>query len=213
MYKKILLISMFSFLLIVLTSRANQISHTGFSIGYNLGYESLSGKFDYHSSINGKIQTVSEVGTTTPTIGFFIGYGFEPFPSNIYFGCEVFAQYENIHQKNKIAYKETIFKSTNCFGLVAKTGYFIDDYLFFLKTGVVTMNKIKKDISPRKTGFLMGLGIDYGINPNWAIGTELVFESYGPINIRLNELSIALLGDLIYKPKKYTSNIRLKYTF
>jgi len=181
--------------------------HAGFYIGYNLGYTSINGKLTHDLTISRRKQYASnEVGSNSSTVGIFLGYGWEP-STNIYLGPEIFAQYENIKQNNQILNGETRIEANSSFGAAAKIGYLYKDALFFVKQGVVSMSNKPENISLRKTGFLMGIGLDYAINRNLAIGGEFIYENYKSIKV------VTPYGLITYEPKKSTTNIRLKYTF
>lgn len=92
--------------------------------------------------------------------------------------------------------------------------------LFFLKIGVAS-KKFRFDFAdstvvpnesvstkPRKTGFLTGIGMDYAVAKNWAVGGEFLYETYSTLR-----LALANVGTLNYKPKVTTFNLRLRYTF
>lgn len=199
--------------------------HTGFSVGANLGIASLDGKLNRDLTPAGGTTDSSNFGARSPVVGIFFGYGWAPNPTGLYLGGEVFGQYEKIkanrgENSNIAVLFSTRLQTNNAFGAAAKIGYLCKDALLFLKAGVAS-TKFKFNFtnntlapvesvstSPRKTGFLVGLGMDYAIAKNWAVGGEFLYEVYGSL-----KLSQPGDGTFTYKPKKATANLRLKYTF
>lgn len=212
MYKKILLAMVMS-VLSVCHSKDNNSAHNGFYFGYNLGYSSFGGNLVFNSSMTGKKQIISNIGTKSPSVGFFIGNGWSPFVKCIYLGYEIFANYEDINQRNSIIHHETIFDSNSSFGVVLKTGYIFKDYLFFVKKGFVCLKNLGENSPSRKKGMLLGFGMEYAISNNWSIGGDFVYEIYSSIPLQPNTLALPLYGNITYKPNKSSSNLRLKFTF
>lgn len=205
--------------------------HAGFSIGASLGYANLNGTFTRSflpASVFATGGDKSDVGSGAPLAGLFLGYGWAPHPAGLYVGGEVFGQLQNLNPKRNNDNGSLIdvrfatqIRSANTLGAVAKVGYVCKEALFFLKLGVSTAkwrfnfqdngaapNFGTASVSPRKTGFVAGLGIDYAIARNWALGAEYTYMAYGTV-----KLPIDRLGTFSYKPRVNTFNVRLKYTF
>ncbi len=207
MNKKILLIVILAFTLSYHTKACSE-PHTGFYIGNNLGYGSITGKLKYDFN---DFYLKDDTGSNSSIMGFFLGYGCTPFlytslfHPNIYLGSEVFLQYENFKSEQQIS--GIRFQENNSFGIAAKIGYLFKDSLFFLKAGIESMGNIEDKLSLYSKGFLIGIGIDYAINHNWSIGGEIIYEKYNSIKL------IIPLTTITYEPTKFISNIRLKYNF
>lgn len=218
---KIVLAVLLAFLLTGYHIKA--IGPPGFYIGLSGGYTNISGKLNYDFSrkdVDPKAKLMnSDMGTYSPTFGFFLGHDWKPFDPDIYLGYEFFLQHEKIRaqseniqailSKSEISKSKIKFKENDTFGATTKIGYLYKDSLFFLKSGIVFMiGHINKNSIPYEPGFIIGIGMDYALNHNWSIGGEFICETYGSIKLFHQSYSI-----ISYKPKKFTSNIRLKYNF
>jgi opacity protein-like surface antigen len=198
--------------------------HAGFSLGANLGYAHVNGKLG-RTFTAFTANDSSDLGSGAPLAGLFLGYGWVASSPGLYVGGEIFGQYQNLNSKREDNYNPLGFqyttqvRTTNTFGAVAKLGYLCKDALFFLKLGVASAKwKFEfKDLTPpfttattnsRKTGFVAGLGMDFAVARNWAVGGEYTYTTYGSLKLPLTGL-----GSLTYKPKVSTFNLRLKYTF
>lgn len=198
---------------IVCQIKAAKSPHTGFSAGVNLGHENLHVKLNHDLTGFGGEHTSNILGTHSHVFGVFLGYGWSSKITGIYLGTEIFVQRENIKGENHeiqdtpngIADIVTKFQTKLSFGADAKIGYLLKDVLFFVKSGIVSVSNEAILVIPSKNGFLIGIGMDYAISQNWCVGGEFIYEIYNSVT--------QMHGILIYTPRKYTSNIRLKYTF
>lgn len=196
--------------------------HTGFSIGANLGVTNVSGKLNRNFTT--PANDGSDFGARSPVFGLFLGYGWSPNPHGVYVGAEIFGQIQNVKAKREdllqVLNWTTQLQTNNTFGAVAKLGYVCKEALFFLKAGVASTKwkfnfnaaqpgvpAVSLSQSPRKTGFLVGLGMDYAIARNWAVGAEYLYGIYGSLKLA------GAAENFTYKPKVGTFNLRLKYTF
>ena len=177
----------------------------------------------------------SNFGGRSPVFGLFLGYGWVASSPGLYLGGEIFGQIENVDAKRQDFINlvgiglTTTLKSNNTLGAVAKIGYVCKEALFFAKFGVTTtkwkfnfantpnaaggIGAQSVSTNSRKTGFVMGLGMDYAIAKNWAIGAEFLYTIYGSIKSSVPVNDQAVAASFTYKPKVATTNLRLKYTF
>lgn len=206
-------------------------THSGFSIGATLGYANVTGSFNRSFVPTGAFATggdTSNIGSSAPLFGAFLGYGWSPNPVGLYLGGEIFGQFQNLNPKLNNDNGSVVdvrfatqIRTSNTFGAVGKIGYLCKEALFFLKIGLASAkwqfkfqdngaapNFGTASTNSRKTGFVAGLGMDYAIAKNWAIGTEYTYTAYGAI-----KLPITTLGTFTYKPRVHAFNVRLKYTF
>lgn len=196
--------------------------HTGFSVGANVGATDVDGKLNRTFSIPASDN--SNLGARSPVVGLFLGYGWSPHSYGVYLGGEIFGQYENVRASREdltpnLGWK-TRLETNNTFGAVAKLGYVCKEALFYLKAGVAstktrfnfTTVEINLNKSQRKTGFITGVGIDYAIAKNWALGAEYLYAIYGALKLAGTDAGGTAIT-LSHKPKVSTFNLRLKYTF
>ncbi len=229
MNKKALLVSVLAVAISHQTLASKQ--HSGFSVGLNLGQTSVDGKLS--RAFNNPVPIAdsgSNFGDRSTVFGLFLGYGWLPNTSGLYLGGEVFGQIENLNatrndRSGLNLVDTTKLRSKNVLGAVAKLGYSCKEMLFFGKLGIATRkwdfkyessaSRQSGSINSRKTGFLIGLGMDYAISQNLAIGAEYIYTAYG--SLKFSAPANAALGagsvDINYKPKVSTINLRLKYTF
>lgn len=205
--------------------------HSGFSVGVNLGHTSVDGKLNRTFNAAPTITDNSNFGARSPIFGLFLGYGWAAGSPGIYLGGEVFGQVENVNAKREdflgnpaVQNLTTKLQSKNTLGAVAKIGYVCKEMVFFGKLGVAT-TRWKLDFANgidaaqnlsknfRKTGFVMGLGMDYAIAKNWTVGGEYLYTMYGSLKLAVPETAASVGANFTYKPKVNTFNLRLKYTF
>jgi outer membrane immunogenic protein len=209
--------------------------HSGFSIGANLGHTSVDGKLNRSFAIVPPVGDNSNFGARSPVFGLFLGYGWAAGSPGLYLGGEIFGQIENVNAKREDFINlvgqgfTTKLQSKNTLGAVAKIGYVCKEMLFFGKLGVTTtkwqfnfantpnagvgVGAQNVSTNSRKTGFLVGIGMDYAIAKNWAIGAEYLYTMYGSLKLSVPANDAAAAGNFNYKPKVSTFNVRLKYTF
>lgn len=215
--------------------------HTGFLVGANVGAMSVDGSLNRalnQTAFPGSGDSGTTIGKSNALIGLFLGYGWSPKPVGVHLGFELFGQLQNINMKREDNYgpapgTNVLFtnklRTTNTLGAAAKLGYLYKEALFYGKLGV-TCAKWKFDFSDadtvppffaaassnsNKTGFLVGVGMDYAIACHWALGAEYTYTAYS--SIKLDGVSVPApgnnIGSFTYKPKVNTFNLRLKYTF
>ena len=196
--------------------------HTGFSVGANVGVTNVDGKLK--RTFTTPADDNSNLGARSPVVGLFLGYGWSPNSYGVYLGGEIFAQYENTRASredlNQFLGWKTRLETNNTFGAVAKLGYVCKEALFYLKAGVAstkmrfnfTTPDINLNKSQRKTGFITGVGIDYAIAKNWALGAEYLYAIYGALKLAGTDAGGTNIT-LNHKPRVSTFNLRLKYAF
>ena len=179
-----------------------------FSISPSIGFTSFKARMchDFTASEGGVFN--NDIGGYSPIFGLSIEYGWFPSDGGIYLGAEIFTQYENINVDNKISDIETNIRDNSSFGACLKAGHVYKDMLFYVKSGVVSMGDFKKGLSIRKKGMIIGIGIEHILSKNWSVGAEFDYERFTSI-----EGSIPEYVTIRYEPRKFTSNLKLKYTF
>lgn len=202
--------------------------HSGFSAGVNLGHTSVDGKLD--RTFTAPVADNSNLGARSPILGLFLGYGWVASSPGAYLGGEIFGQVENIKAKREDFINladfglTTKLESKNTFGAAAKIGYVCKEMVFFGKIGVTTtkwkfnfenasQTAQNTSINSRKTGFLLGIGMDYAIAKNWTIGGEYIYTMYRSLKLNIPATLLANAATFNYKPKVNTFNVRLKFTF
>lgn len=207
-------------------------NHTGFSIGANVGAMSVDGsiKRNLNQAAFPGGSDSSNMGTSAPLIGLFLGYGWSPNPVGIHVGAELFGQLQNINLKREDGFPPNILftqkvRTTNTFGAAAKFGYLCKEALFYVKLGISSARWkfsfqdaaaapfTASTSNSRKTGFLAGLGIDYVIARHWALGAEYLYTAYGSVRLNGAGAPGVNIGSMTYKPRVNTFNLRLKFTF
>ena len=238
MYKYILLAS--SVIGLLGHNAEARAPHSGVSFGANLGHASVDGKLNRTINTNPIIYDKSNLGSRSPVFGLFLGYGWTAAPSGFHLGGELFGQIENFNAKredlmgNRAFGLTTKLRSKNTFGAAAKIGYIHKDMLFYGKVGAASTKwklnyaypaavatlaapaRDARDISKnsRKTGLLVGAGMDYAITNNWSIGAEYVYTMYKAVKLAVPAAPGAAASvNLSHKPTVSTFNARVKYTF
>jgi len=199
----------------------------GFYGGLTLGYNNLVGLLNRTLNFNTS-DRVTSVGEKGVALGVFAGYQ-KIIDGKLYIAAEGFYQYADIHIEKEentlpgyINYF-TYIDNTHKGGMVGKFGFVHSNNIFYLKTGVVLSHFVlgfrdnvrnpflvaarTSKVSKIQTGVIMGGGIDYFINRNFAIGMEYEVVNYPSMDFK-NQNG----GSPSFKSTSHTFQVRFKYT-
>ncbi len=191
--------------------------------GISLGYTNLVGQLSRTLNVNASDRTTS-VGESGSAPGAFVGY--QIFDGKIYLAAEGFYQHSDIViEKEENTFPGfinyfTYIKNDHKSGIVGKFGFVHSGHIFYIKTGLELSRFIlgfrDKNESPAITssksrirkGIILGGGMDYFINRNFAIVMEYGITNYSSMNFKNNSV-----GSFCFKPASHVFQVRLKYTF
>lgn len=181
---------------------------SGFNFGVQGGY--IHNKLDLDVTYNNKKILEEDFKGSRGTIGAFIGYDFA-LSRAVTLGPEFFAQYQNVRMKNdKIKSAYTEMKES--FGALVRLGYVQGKVNPYIKGGYVNTkfianadtNDPEDKSSARRSGWLLGAGVDYSLSDRVSLGVEYAYSRYS-----FDEEISSLKLDL--KSNVNAVNVRLKY--
>lgn len=199
-------------------------SHNRFYAGVSLGQTNIVGSLKRLLEVGSNDKTTS-LGGTGFTPGIFAGYGHVLDMTPIYVGVEASYRHDDITitkeentWPNFVEYITKIQKKDS-WGAAGKLGFVHKDNIFYFKAGIVSTRFIlgfedrsnrasAGSTTLRRKGILLGVGMDYTINNNWALGAEFERVHYPSM-----QFTNANIGRFNFKPKTYSYLVRLKYSF
>lgn len=253
--KKILLLSVASILAVSMDANADGRKFNGFHVGAELG--AGAARFNEDRSPNNDVVAVglrasnrADISGTGVTGGINLGYGMVHAPSHVYFGFNIAANLSSFkgNQKdgtNRNFIYESEYNIKNSFSADFRLGYAFENALLYGLIGVVS-SKIdaetiatsenpgnsgeyaKGSTSKRKTGLLLGLGVEVPVAERFSIGGEYRYAHYGDVkyDISVNNAAHANanigptangLGRVVssnkIKPSSHSFVVTAKYRF
>jgi opacity protein-like surface antigen len=194
----------------------------GFYGGATLGYTNLVGQLNRTLNVN-TTDRVSSLGENGIVSGVFAGYE-KIIDKCLYLAMEGFYQYADILiEKDENTFPGfvnyfTYIKNGHKGGIVGKVGFVHYNNIFYLKTGLALSrfvlgfkdnsgnHAITSNASRVQKGIILGGGMDYFINKNFAIGVEYDITCYPSMNFKSNTV-----GSFSFKPYSHTIQARFKY--
>jgi len=188
--------------------------------GISIGQTSSHINLDRDLTIGSKDS--SNMGKDAFNSGIFMGYNYLIEPP-LFIGIEVGAQnhnIESIREENTFppyVHYETRVRTNNSLIGSLKMGIVVKDLMIYGKGGIVRTNwnvnfsekpkEYSKSDKITKDGLIFGFGIDYNLNPNWAIGVDYTVANYP--NLKLTHD----VGEFKMSPCLRTTTFRLTYLF
>ncbi len=194
--------------------------------GINIGKSSINA--DLKRDIPGSRNDHAEMGNNEIGAGIFIGYNHLIKDTPVIAGIELGVQNHNLEvlKRDNSPFFNQIAKirTNNSFTGVLKIGISIKDIMIYGKAGLALTNwtlSFTSDLVNRpqgnwntniskksnKYGAILGCGIDFRLNPNWAIGIDHTVTQYP--SLKLHHPMWALET----KPLIQTTSLRLMYIF
>ncbi len=191
--------------------------------GISLGYTNVVGQLNRTLNINAS-DRVTSVGENGMVPGLFAGYQ-KIFDERFYVAAEGFYQYSEILiEKDENTFPGfvnyfTYIKNDHKAGIVGKFGFVHSNNIFYVKTGLALSHfilgfrdnaenpNITSSKSKTQKGIILGGGMDYFINRNFAVGMEYEITCYPSMNFKSNSV-----GSFSFKPISHTFQVRFKYT-
>jgi opacity protein-like surface antigen len=168
----------------------------------------------------------SNIGKHGYSAGLFAGYNHLLKESPLFVGLEIGARTHNMQViKQDSLYRSVIshtakVRSKNSLSGVFKLGFVVKDLLVYGKAGLAQTNfqvsfedatnhpvPVRTLQNFKKNGTVFGFGVDYILNPNWAIGADYAVANYQKLKIT------HAAGKLHLSPSLQTTTFRLSYMF
>lgn len=192
----------------------------------------------------------TDVSGTGVIGGFVLGYGYVHAPSRVYFGAQISGGLSGLKGSHTSSLHPSVryeseHKIKNSFAADARLGYAFDSALVYGLIGIVS-SKVESetkffldgdpaageyargDKSARKTGLLLGVGVDVPVANRFTIGGEYRYAHYGDVKYdvtvhnaaRANAANISggtSVGTLVtshkVKPSSHSFVVTAKYRF
>jgi outer membrane autotransporter protein len=168
----------------------------------------------------------SSIGKHGYSAGVFAGYNHLIKESPLFVGIELGARTHNMEVIKQdsilraVISHTTKVRSKNSLSAVFKMGVVVKDLLVYGKAGLaqtnfqVSFEDATTNVVPvqtlqnfKKNGTVFGFGVDYTINPNWAIGADYAIANYQKLKLTHP------VGKLHLCPSLQTTTFRLSYMF
>lgn len=169
--------------------------------------------------MEGQRKDSSSIGKHGYSAGVFAGYNYLIKESPIFVGLEIGARTGNMEAVKqdslyRVVNHTTKVRSKNSLSAVFKMGFVVKDLLVYGKAGLAQTNfqarfgGVERTLHNfKKNGTVFGFGVDYTLNPNWAIGADYVVANYQKLKITND------LGGFYLRPSLQTTTFRLSYMF
>lgn len=196
-----------------------------FCFGINTGL--LSSKTETHELKNG-IKDPDSFQKDNLYGGIFMGYNHSIEGTPVFVGTEISGQMYDMHASKEKMYGyphmsyQTSVRSKNSAAAVIKLGVSVSNALIYGKAGVsyalflATITDKGHTVNPRNSVFskkfhryapVVGLGIDFSLNKNWAIGVDYTVASYSSLKV------LSSAGHFNLSSTVQMQSLRLTYSF
>lgn len=207
---------------------APRTSLDGFSVGLQGGYGMGDSKVNRNTLLNANnTADHTEISQRGALGGANIEYG-RIFNNTFFAGLHLNAMFGSVkgHAKTTVNFRalpvNTSVKLKNSYGAAIRLGKtFAGTALPYIKVGIVTskwdsstdaMPDIGKgSASKRRTGWELGAGVDFSINPCVAVGAEFSHLEYQKLSYNVRNNAQRNMFQVRVKPRENRAVLRIKY--